>query len=75
MKSEVKITCAGVAMVAVGLVLFYSIQTKPDIDAGLRMLKHSGTFVGLMGIGVVIAGMLLYLISRNQRQLDEKLGM
>lgn len=69
MKGEAKIVLAGIAMVASGLVLFYSIP-GPDIDGVPRILKHSGTFVGLMGIGVSVAGMLLYLISRNQRQFD-----
>ena len=61
-------------MVVVGLVLFYAIQTKPGIDESLRAVKHAGTFVGLMGIGVFIAGMLLYLISRNQPQPEDTFG-
>ncbi len=61
-----KTILVGVAMVAAGLALFYSIQAKPDMEPGLRMVKHSGTFVGLMGIGVSIAGMLLRLISGNR---------
>lgn len=71
LRSEVKIVCAGVVMVVFGLILFYTIQTKPGIEDPLRIVRHSGTFVGLMGIGVSIAGMLLYLINRNQPPLSE----
>ena len=66
-RNETKIICLGLAMIACGLILFYSIQTKPGLELVFRMLKHAGTFVGLMGIGISIAGMLLYLISRNPR--------
>lgn len=68
MRNETKIICMGLVMIASGLVLFYSIQTKPGLESTLRMLKHTGTFVGLMGIGIFIAGILLYLISRNPQQ-------
>ena len=57
-------------MVLFGLAVFYSIRievgTMTEAASMLRMLKHSGTFVGLMGIGVGIAGVLLHLIGRNQ---------
>lgn len=62
-------------MVAFGLILFYSIQTKHDVEGSLRMVKHSGTFVGLMGIGVSIAGILLYLINRNQSPLSKNFDL
>jgi hypothetical protein len=34
-------------------------------------MKHAGTFVGLLGIGVTLAGVLLYLINRNQPQIQQ----
>ena len=58
-------------MVVLGLALFYSIQSGPDIDSILKTIKHAGTFVGLMGIGVTMAGILLYLINRNQPTLEK----
>lgn len=60
------IILAGIIMTASGLVAFYSIQPGLSTDEGFRMIKHAGTFVGLMGIGVTIAGILLHLINRNQ---------
>ena len=71
MKSETAIIIAGVCMVVLGLALFYSIQSGPDIDSILKTIKHAGTFVGLMGIGVTMAGILLYLINRNQPTLEK----
>ncbi len=66
LKSELMVIFTGIVMIITGLVLFYSIQTGANTDTTFRMFKHAGTFVGLMGIGVSIAGMLLTLISRNQ---------
>lgn len=71
MKGETVIIVTGIAMVVSGLVSFYSIQTSPDLDSMLRSIKHAGTFVGLMGIGVTMAGILLYLINRNQPKIQE----
>ena len=56
-------------MVVAGLV-FYSIPIESFMGIHLDVFKHAGTFVGLMGIGVFIAGVLLYLIGRNQRLPD-----
>lgn len=64
------IVIVGIAMFAVGLVLFYSIelgQTNPD----LRLIKNIGTFVGLSGMGVTLAGILLYLINRSEPPIKE----
>jgi NADH:ubiquinone oxidoreductase subunit 2 (subunit N) len=58
-------------MIIIGLVLFYSIQNNPDLDELLRQLKHGGTFVGLMGIGVIMAGILLYLMGREETPIEE----
>lgn len=70
MKSETAIIIAGICMVVLGLVLFYSIHSSPYTDLILKTIKHGGTFVGLMGIGVTMAGILLYLINRNQQTLE-----
>ena len=60
----------GGGMFLTGLVMFYSIeigQTEP----ALRLIKNIGTFIGLSGIGVGVAGILLYLINRNQPTVQE----
>lgn len=70
MKAGVPMIIIGVMMFLGGLIMFYSIelgQTEPV----LRLIKNIGTFVGLSGIGVGVAGILLYLISRNQRPIQE----
>ncbi len=70
MKSEIPVIVIGVIMFVMGLVLFYSIelgQTEPV----LRFIKNMGTFVGLSGMGVTLAGILLYLINRNQPPIQE----
>jgi len=58
-------------MVICGLILFYAVQSNPQIEPFFRTIKHSGTFIGLLGIGVTLAGILLYLINRNQPQIQE----
>ena len=58
-------------MTSLGLFLFYSIQGNLGLEPELRAIKHAGTFIGLMGIGVTIAGILLYLINRNQPAVSE----
>jgi len=60
----------GVIMFVTGLILFYTIelgQTEPV----LRMIKNIGTFVGISGMGVGLAGILLYLINRNEPSMRE----
>ncbi len=71
MKSESAIIMSGIIMFISGLVLFYSIQNESNIDQSLRSVKHAGTFVGLMGIGVVIAGFLLRLMGRERPPIEE----
>ncbi|WP_246275289.1 hypothetical protein [Nitrosopumilus oxyclinae] len=64
------ITIIGIAMFVFGLISFYSIelgQTTPE----LRLLKNIGTFVGISGMGVGLAGILLYLINKNEPTLKE----
>jgi len=37
----------------------------------LKFIKNIGTFVGLSGIGVTLAGILLYLINKNEQPIKE----
>jgi len=71
MKAGLVITILGIIMIICGLILFYSIQSDPNLDQSLRLVKHGGTFVGLMGIGIMTAGILLYLIEREQPPIQE----
>jgi hypothetical protein len=63
-------TVIGASMFFLGLIIFYSINTGQS-DILLRTLKNIGTFVGLLGIGVFIAGALLFLINRNSPPIKE----
>jgi len=60
----------GVTMFAVGLVLFYSIELGKT-DPVLRFIKNLGTFVGISGMGVTLAGILLYLINKREPPIKE----
>ena len=57
-------------MFIVGLGLFYSIELG-QTDPVLRFIKNVGTFVGLSGMGVTLAGILLYLINRSEPPITE----
>ena len=59
----------GVGMFILGLVLFYLIN--PEENKNLEFIKNMGTFVGLSGIGVTLAGILIYLINRNEQPIKE----
>ena len=59
----------GVTMFILGLILFYSIN--PEDNENLENIKNTGTFVGLTGIGVGVAGILLFLVSRNPQPINE----
>ena len=61
----------GIGMFAIGLIMYYSIGMG-QIDPVLRTVKNMGTFVGIAGIGVTLAGILLYLIARNEPPLTEE---
>ena len=65
MKMEIMIMITGVAMFMTGLVMFYSVEIG-QTDSLLRFIKNTGTFVGLIGMGVTMAGILLYLINRTE---------
>ena len=60
----------GIIMFATGLVLFYSIELG-QTDSDLRFIKNVGTFVGLSGMGVTLAGILLYLINKKEPPIKE----
>lgn len=59
----------GGSMFILGLILFYSIS--PENNVNLENIKNIGTFVGLTGIGVAVAGILLLLINRNPQPINE----
>jgi len=59
----------GISMFVIGLMLFYLIE--PGENDNLEFIKNMGTFVGLSGMGVTLAGILLYLISRNEQPIKE----
>ena len=59
----------GGSMFILGLILFYSIS--PQNNVNLENIKNIGTFVGLTGIGVAVAGILLFLINRNPQPINE----
>ena len=59
----------GGSMFILGLILFYSIS--PEDNLNLENIKNTGTFVGLTGIGVAVAGILLFLISRNTQPINQ----
>ena len=59
----------GGGMFILGLILFYSIN--PEENRNLEFIKNMGTFVGLSGMGVTLAGILLYLINRNEKPIKE----
>ena len=59
----------GGGMFSLGLILFYLIN--PEGNKNLEFIKNMGTFVGLSGMGVALAGVLLYLINRNEKPIKE----
>ncbi len=67
---KIGIIIIGISMFAVGLVMFYSIEIGQN-DPVLRLVKNTGTFVGLSGMGVTLAGILLHIINRNEVLLKE----
>ena len=60
----------GGGMFLLGLIMYYSIEVG-QIEPALRLIKNTGTFIGLSGIGVGVAGILLNLINRNQPPIQE----
>jgi len=70
MKTGMAIIIIGIIMFAVGIVLFYSIELGKT-DPVLRFIKNIGTFIGISGMGVTLAGILLYLISKSEPPIKE----
>ena len=70
MKTEKSVIEIGIGMFAMGLIMYYSIGLG-QMDPVLRIIKNMGTFVGIAGIGVILAGILLYLLSRNEPPITE----
>ncbi len=71
MKSESIIIFVGIIMIIVGLILFYLIEIFINIDPITQYLNHSGLFLGLIGIGVAMAGALLRLMAREDVPIQE----
>jgi hypothetical protein len=58
-------------MFSTGLIVYYSIQSG-QTDIVMKNIKYvGGTFIGLAGMGVTLAGILLYLINRNESPIQE----
>ncbi len=70
MKPGMPVSVIGIIMFVAGLVFFYSIELG-QTDPVLRFVKNMGTFIGLSGIGVALAGILLYLINKNEPPIKE----
>ena len=69
MKSGITLVIVGVCMFTVGLILFYFIEVTEDKI--LENIRNMGTFVGLSGMGVTLAGILIYLINKNAEPIKE----
>ena len=71
MRAGVLTITIGMIMFFAGLMMFYSIEIG-QTDFVLKTIKSIGTFVGLSGMGVVLAGILVYLINRNTQSSQIK---
>jgi len=74
MRIGIAIAITGLVMFSTGLVMFYLIELG-QTDPILRFIKNTGTFVGISGMGVFLAGVLLYMINKNEPQLKEHTGV
>ena len=74
MRIEKAIAVIGIILFSLGLALFYSIELGQS-DQNLRFVKNMGTFIGLSGMGATIAGVLSYLLNRNQVPLEGNLDI
>ncbi len=70
MKTGIPLVLIGCSMFVLGLMLFYLINAEEDKN--LQFIKNMGTFVGLSGMGVTLAGILLHLIARNEQPIKKK---
>ncbi len=66
MKTSSKILAVGIIMIVAGSVAFTATQDQPNSEMVVKIIKQGGAFAGLLGIGVSIAGVLLYIINRYQ---------
>ena len=69
MKSGIPLIIIGTSMFILGLMLFYWIPGRTENV--LEFVKNMGTFVGLSGMGVTLAGIIVYLINRNVQPIKE----
>ena len=69
MRSGIVLVIVGICMFSSGLILFYFIEVTEDKI--LENIRNMGTFVGLSGMGVTLAGILLYLINKNTEPIKE----
>ena len=69
MKSGIPLAIIGTSMFIMGLILFYLIN--PEENKNLEIIKNIGTFVGLSGMGVTLAGILVYLLNKNEQPIKE----
>ena len=69
MKSGIPLLVIGISMFILGLLLFYLIN--PEENKNLEIIRNIGTFVGLSGIGVTLAGILVYLLNKNEQPIKE----
>ena len=70
MKPGFLVIIIGTTMFTLGLIMFYSIELG-QTDLFLRLIKNIGTFIGLLGMGVTLAGILLNLISKSKQPIQE----
>ena len=71
MKMSFGIIIIGMIMFGTGLIMFYSIELG-ESNQELRFIKNVGTFGGISGIGVCLAGLLLYLINKNESSIKKR---
>jgi len=69
MKTGMPLIIIGSIMFITGLMLFYLIN--PEENKNLETIKNIGTFVGLSGMGVTLAGILVYLLNKNEQPIKE----
>ena len=69
MRPGIVLVIVGIFMFSSGLILFYYIEVAEDKI--LENIRNMGTFVGLSGMGVTLAGILLYLINKNTEPIKE----
>ena len=74
MRIEKAIVIIGIILFSLGLALFYSIDLGQN-DQNLRFIKNMGTFIGLSGMGASVAGILSYLLNRNEVPLEGNLDV